>query len=73
MGSGHWIKFLLFTTRKLDIAVWFWCSTVDPMIDGGSKYEEEKGMKASKTRKEFRTEEEEEEDVEGFMMVKVRG
>jgi hypothetical protein len=42
------------------------------MIDGGSKYEEEKGMKASKTRKEFRTEEEE-EDVEGFMMVKVRG
>jgi hypothetical protein len=45
------------------------------MIDGGSKYEEEKGMKASKTRKEFRTEEEEEEeeeDVEGFM-VKVRG
>jgi hypothetical protein len=43
------------------------------MIDGGSKYDEEKGMKASKTRKEFRTEEEEEEDVEGFMMVKVRG
>jgi hypothetical protein len=45
------------------------------MIDGGSKYEEEKGMKASKTRKEFRTEEEEEEeeeDVEGFM-VKVCG
>jgi hypothetical protein len=40
------------------------------MIDGGSKYEEEKGMKASKTRKEFRTEEE--EDVKGFM-VKVRG
>lgn len=43
------------------------------MIDGGSKYEEEKGMKASKTRKELRTEEEEEEDVEGFMVVKVWG
>ncbi|CAK7339403.1 unnamed protein product, partial [Dovyalis caffra] len=43
--------------------------TVDPMIDGGNKYEEEKGTKASKRNKKFRTEEEEDEEVvEGFMV-----
>ena len=36
------------------------------MIDGGSKYEEEKGKKASKMRNKSRTAGEEE--VEGFMV-----